>query len=273
MTPRAPRGRRIARRNRRVDRRRRETRRRLAVAAAKTALAIAAAGLVVWHGVRFADVHDWLDPFRVREVRVVGVDVANPTVLVAEAGLMGADLRWWSALGGYAERVERDPLVAEARLRRRFPNRLTLEVVERRPVAFLALDRLAPADSTGRVLPVSAFQPGWDVPVMRVPWPAAAVEREGRIRLALVRDALSWLGEVGRRYPALAREISAVELDGAGIVTLRLVHAEGDVVLDLATPIEKLALVDDVLRDLHEKGIRFSRLDLRFEDQIVVRRG
>lgn len=260
-------------RNRRIDRERREERRRSARRWTRLALVLAGLGFAGWQVGRLAHARAWLDLFRVREVRVVGVAVANPNVLVAEAGFMGAELHWWSAVGEYAERVERDPLVASARIRRRFPNRLTLEVVEREPTAFLRLDRLAPVDSAGRVLPVSAFQPDWDAPVLEVPWAPDSVTRAGRVTLAPVRRTLSMLGEVSRRYPALAREISTVQLDRTGTVTLRFVHTEGAVVLDDSTPIEKLALIDDVLRDLHEKGLPYSTLDLRFEDQIVVRRG
>lgn len=259
--------------NRRVDRARGQRRRaRLRWGLKAGALAaVAVAG--AWHGLRLADARGWLDLFRVREVRVAGIRVANPNVLVAEAGLMGAEVHWWSPLGLYAERVKRDPLVADARFVRRFPNRLTLEIVEREPIAFLRARRLAPVDSVGRVLPVSAYHPAWDAPVLTTAWEGESLVGAGRVRVDAVRETLGWLGQVSRQYPALMREISAVELDRAGNVTLRLVRGGGSIVLDHGTPIEKLALVDDVLRDLHEKGIRFSRLDLRFEDQIVVRRG
>lgn len=261
------------RRNRRVDHRRQEARRRAVQVAVKAAVVVGAVGVGLWHGIQLAESRDWLDLLKVREVRVVGVEVANPNVLVAEAGLMGADLHWWSALGEYAERVERDPLVYSARLERRFPNRLMLEIVERRPVALLALDRLVPADSTGRVLPVDPFHAGWDAPVVKGPWPASEVVADGRVLPGPVRETLAWLGEVERKYPALAREISAIDLDLRGTVTLRMVHSEAAIVLDRQTPIEKLALLDDVLRDLHAKKIPYAVLDLRFEDQIVVRKG
>ena len=52
-----------------------------------------------------------------------------------------------------------------------------------------------------------------------------------------------------------------------------MVHAEGAIVLDHDTPVDKLSLLDDVLRDLHEKKIPFAVLDLRFDGQIVVRKG
>lgn len=261
------------RRNRRVDRSLREVRRDRRRALAKGILTMAVVGFAVWQLGRLAEARDWLDLFRVREVTVVGAEVTHPSVLVAEAGLMGAELHWWSELGDYVERVERDPLVFEATFRRRFPNRLTLEVVEREPAAFLDADRLTPVDSLGRVLPVDPYHTDWSAPILKVERREDARARQGRIPPGTVRRTLAILGEVSRRYPALSREISAVELDPVGTVTLRLVHAEGAVVLDVTTPIEKLALIDDVLKDLEEKGLGHRVVDLRFEDQIVVRRG
>ena len=265
----------IPRHNRRVDRERRALRRRSALRAGKLALLAGACGLVGYHTVRMADARGWLGLFRVREVRVVGAVVADPAVIVAEAGLMGEELHYWSVLDPYVQRVRRDPLIESVRFRRRFPNGLVLEVVERRPIALLALDRLTPVDATGIVLPVNPFHARWDAPVLRIAGRASAegIVHGGRVRDSDVTLALAWMEEVGRRYPELADEISSLDVDPAGTLTLRLVHAPGEVLLARDTPIEKMALVDDVLRDLREKGIGFTRLDVRFPDQIVVQRG
>jgi cell division protein FtsQ len=227
-------------------------------------------GVVGYHGLRLAHSRGWLDPFRVREVRVTGAMLANPNVLVAEAGLMGEELHYWTPLSEYVRGVERDPLVTSARFRRTFPNRLTLEVEEREPVALIQLDRLAPVDSTGRILPVSAFDPRFDAPVLTVAWTRSEVAQNGVVHHRAVKAVLSRLGEIAIHYPVLSREISAIRMDRDGSIALSLVHAHGEVILDQRTPLAKLALIDDVVRDLRRKGISYERLDLRFDDQIVV---
>jgi len=264
-----------ARSNRRVDRELVALRRRKSTRAARLALVAAAFAFAGYHAMRMADVRGWLSPFRVREVRVVGADVADPSVLVAEAGLIGEELHYWSVLDPYVQRVRRDPLVESARFHRRFPRGLTLEIIERRPIALLALDRLTPIDSTGVVLPVNPFHAGWDAPVLKVDerTSASRVLKGGRVRDEVMVDAIAWLTEVGRRYPELAREISSLEIDAEGMLTLRLVHAAGEVLLARDTPVEKMGWVDEVLQDLQKKGVTFTRLDLRFPDQIVVRKG
>lgn len=264
-----------ARSNRRVDRELVALRRRKSARAARLALVVAALVFAGYHAIRMADVHGWLSPFRVREVRVVGADVADPSVLVAEAGLIGEELHYWSVLDPYVQRVRRDPLVESARFQRRFPRGLTLEIIERRPVALLALDRLTPVDSVGVVLPVNPFHAGWDAPVLKIEerTSASGVLKGGRVRDEVMVDAIAWLTEVGRRYPELAREISTLEIDAEGMLTLRLVHAAGEVLLARDTPVEKMGWVDEVLQDLQKKGVTFTRLDLRFPDQIVVRKG
>lgn len=258
--------------NRRIDRDRRVVQRRTMLRGVRIGSLAIVVSALAYQAAHLADARGWLSLFRIDEVRVVGTDVAHPVVLVAEAGLMGEELHWWSPLGEYATRVERDPLVAEARLERRFPDRLVLAIEERTPIALIELDRLTPVDAAGRILPVSPFHAGWDVPIVTVEQPAAEVVSGGFVVPGPVRALLVRLGEIDRRYPSLYGEISAIELDLRGTIRLRLVHAEGIIVLDRTTPIEKLALVDDVLRDLRGKGLEFERLDLRFEDQIVVRR-
>jgi len=259
--------------NRRVDRDRRVARRRTLRRTARASIVAVILGGVGVQGLRMADARGWLSPFRVRDVRVVGAGVADPRVLVAEAGLMGRPVSWWSSLGAYTEQVERDPLIASARFERRFPNRLTLVVEERRPIALVELDRLTPVDPVGRVLPVSAFQEGWDAPVFALGWDEDPALAGGRLKPGPVLEAVTWLARVRSEYPALYGEISAIDLERAGTLTLRLVHTEGVIVLDRTTPIEKLALVDDVIRDLREKGVDYLNMDLRFEDQIIVKKG
>lgn len=261
--------------NRRVDRERVALRRRKAKRAARLSLMTVALGFTGYHAIRMADARDWLRPFLVREVRVVGAEVTNPAVLVAEAGLIGEELHYWSVLDPYVLRVRRDPFVESARFRRGFPNRLTLEITERRPIALLALERLTPVDGTGLVLPINPFHARWDAPVLKVDGASrrAEVAHGGRVRDEVVAGAVSWLTEIGRRYPELAREISSMNIDADGTLTLRLVHAPGEVLLARDTPVDKMAWVDDVLQDLKQKGVTFTRLDLRFPDQIVVQRG
>lgn len=262
----------LARGNRRVDRERLALRRRQARRALRVALVFAVFGFVGYHAVRMADSRGWLNPFRVREVHVVGAAAANPAVLVAEAGLIGEELHYWSVLDPYVHNVRRDPLIESARFRRRFPNGLTLEVKERRPIALLALERLTPVDGSGMVLPVNPFHAGWDVPVLEIAerTSGAQVIHGGRVSDRLVSGAVEWLDEVGRRYPQLGQEISSMRIDGEGMLTLHLVHTAGDVLLASDTPVDKMGWVDEVIRDLQHKGVEFARLDLRFPDQIVV---
>ncbi|HYO45457.1 MAG TPA: FtsQ-type POTRA domain-containing protein [Gemmatimonadota bacterium] len=261
--------------NRRVDRELVALRRGKAVRAVRLTLLAAVCGFGGYHVVRMADARGWLSPFLVREVRVVGAEVADPGVLVAEAGLIGEELHYWSVLDPYVQRVRRDPLVERARFRRRFPNRITLEITERRPIALLSLDRLTPVDSTGMVLPVNPFHAGWDAPVLKVEQRSsgAQVVHGGMVRDTVVAGAIAWITEVGRRYPELAREISSMEIDSKGMLTLRFVHAAGEVLLARDTPVDKMGWVDEVLQDLQKKGVTFTRLDLRFPDQIVVATG
>ncbi len=134
------------RQNRRVDREQMAARRASIKRALRWGVIAIACGLSTIHLGKLAHTRGWLFPFLVREVRVVGAEIAHPEVLVAEAGLVGKRLHYWSRLDDHLDLVLRDPLIVEASFERRLPNRLTLVVVERQPVALLGLDRLTPVD-------------------------------------------------------------------------------------------------------------------------------
>ncbi len=211
--------------------------------------------------------------FRVREISFRGLVHAQPAVLVAEAGLtrrrsMFDDFAFVSA------NLARDPLVREARVRRELPARLVVEVLERAPVAYWAADSaLVPVDAEGRVLPLDPARYGWDLPVLMAPRPAGGGSEihAGRIVDGDARALLRLVIGIRDRVPEVSRRVSTAELEPGGRVVLHLMGEGGEVRLRLETPIAKVALLPDVVRDLELKREGFESLDLSFQDQIVVR--
>jgi hypothetical protein len=171
-------------------------------------------------------------------------------------------------------RVRADPLVGDP-VRRELPARLVVEVKERVPAAYWAADStLWPLDAEGRALPLDPTHFGWDLPVLLAPvgpGGAAPALQAGRLvdgdSLALLRLVIG----IRDGVPEIARRISTARLGSDGRVALRLVGEGGEVRLRLETPIRKVALLPDVLRDLEIKRQAFETVDLSFEDQIVVR--
>ena len=112
--------------------------------------------------------------FRIRSVEVVGNHFIPDSQVVAALGLVpGSSIL--DRRGGWEGGVRSHPVVNEARVRRRFPGALRVEVEERHPVAFLPGAALVPVDGTGRRLPLEQQAlAGLDLPVI----PASLSDRE-----------------------------------------------------------------------------------------------
>jgi hypothetical protein len=254
-----------------LARTRRRRLRAAVAAAAGTAAAFGAAHAVFEGGL-----------LRVRDVRFTGLVNARADVLRAESGL--ARRRWiFDDVDAAEAALRRDPLVRSARIRRELPNRLVVEVEERVPAAYWSGPELRPIDGEGRVLPLDPARYGWDLPVLMAPGrrDAAPAVHEGRLVDGEVRALLRLVVGIRDRVPEIARRVSVAELRDGGRVVLHVMRAAGggerarpgEVRLRLETPLEKVALLPDVIRDLELRRAGFESLDLSFADQIVVRPG
>jgi cell division septal protein FtsQ len=120
-------------------------RRSLPVLAAVGLLGIAAAGAVVayqWitHSPRFA----------LREIEITGNQQLTAEYVRARADLTTGQNLFEVDLSGAREALEHDPWIARARVNRRLPDRLLIEIEERRAAALVDLGALYLADVTGQ---------------------------------------------------------------------------------------------------------------------------
>ncbi|HEY7461375.1 MAG TPA: cell division protein FtsQ/DivIB [Gemmatimonadota bacterium] len=212
--------------------------------------------------------------FRVREITFHGLVHARPAVLVAEAGL-ARPRSMFDDFAFVVANLSRDPLIREVRVRRELPARLVVEVRERSPAAYWGADSgVVAIDAEGRVLPLDPARYGWDLPVLVAPWDTAGGTpgvQAGRLVDGDARALLRLVIGIRDRVPEVSRRISTAELERGDRVVLHLMGEGGEVRLRLETPIDKVALLPDVLRDLKLKRQGFASLDLSFQDQIVVR--
>jgi cell division protein FtsQ len=244
-------------RQRRIDVRRREGRRRLrlVVAACVSATAIAAA----WAVSRSA----LLD---VDHVRLTGAEHTQPLAVIQTAGSLPGRPMIDLDEGLAASRIERLPWVAEATVRRKWPNTVVIDVRERAPAASVpAKDGgWVLVDGTGRVLEPVAEAPA-DRPLLEgVPQAGAP----GTEVAATTRAAL----EVARSLsPAMRLHVEAVTRAAEGELELRL-RADGIVHLgDRESLAAKLLAAEAVLAHVRDANA-VATLDVRVPETPVLTR-
>lgn len=231
--------------------------RRLALAAALPA-ALAAP---LW-GPRLLERTPW---FRVERVEVAGARMVAPHDVLAASGIRRGESVWrrpepWVAA------LRRHPGVEDARVVRRLPSTLRVEVREKRPVGLVEAGALHPVTARGEVLPVDPARVAVDLPLLR------AAGKEGRSDDARVRALAAEVGRLGQLDPGLFARVSEVEWSGRDALLLSVSAPDARVVLPVGAGSDRLrrlrAALDDVERRAPAGPVR---IDLRFQDQVVVR--
>lgn len=170
-----------------------------------------------------------------------------------------------------AARVQALPEVRRADVVRELPNRVTVLIEERRPFTLVSAGRLHWVDEEGRLLGVAERAVTPPVPVISgLPEEEVAALGIGpgpraRAALALIRSLL-------RAGSPLAAEISEIDMSGPDGPVLYTVDGI-EVRLGAEDWDERLARLEGVLAQVAQEGGEVRAIDLRFRDQVVLRKG
>jgi hypothetical protein len=174
----------------------------------------------------------------------------------------------WDDPAGWEAGLGAHPLVRSARVRRRLPGTLVLVVEEREPVALVATPTLEQVDAEGRILPLDPSAHQLDLPLLDVGAPGPDADAP-RAALAAEADRLT------RVDPEFAARISELRRDDRGDLVARLEDPAVSFRFRPAVTARRLREGVLVLSDATAQGGGSPPMavDLRFADQVVVRRG
>ena len=218
--------------------------------------------VALWLGAgKFHRILDERNLFALHDLRITGVHCADSASLSeAMDSLLGQPL---GSLGpeSVARAAERDPWIISIQLRRLWPNRAEIRVLERRPAALLATSGgLRCLSEDGRVLPMPAAR-SLDLPLVTAPHGVPLAEAPAiastinRLR-QVSPDVFSRLDQMSwRDDPRLIlRDLPL------GIVITRD-HLE-----------HGLSLLESVIRERPALLQSRGEMDLRFTNQVILRR-
>ncbi|PYN99258.1 MAG: hypothetical protein DMD91_13110 [Candidatus Rokuibacteriota bacterium] len=168
-------------------------------------------------------------------------------------------------------RLQSVPEILRADVIRELPNRVTILVEERRPFTLVSSGTLHWLDEEGRLLgePPNAVAPS--VPVIsglgedELAALGAEPGPKARVALALIRSLL-------RSGSTLVTEISEIDMSGHEGPVLYTVDGI-EVWLGVDEWEERLARLEGVLAQIARTGDGVTAIDLRFRDQVVLRKG
>lgn len=211
----------------------------------------------------------WDHPyFAVSEIVVSPTAHVRAGVLLGSAGLRPGVSLWRVDPAALATHLEAHPWVRRASVRREFPRRLVVRVVERTPAAILMLDRLYHLDQSG-----VAFAPLGDREPLTLPLvtgvEAAILAGEGPYARHAIRRAVKLLELMGAA--GLPFRVSEVHIDrGQGITVFPVAPALA-LKFGWSQFPEKLVRLGEVLEAFAGRDGQIQEIDLTLRSQAVIR--
>jgi hypothetical protein len=209
-----------------------------------------------------------VEAFRITEIRVEGNRFltqaeAEETLAVPPLASVWDDFEAWE------DRLRAHPLVEDVEISRRFPGTLVLNVVENTPVALAPNPTLEPVDALGRFLPLDPAVHRLDLPLITV-GSSGMVETPSAAERRLVAGEIA---EMSQGDPEFLSRISGVALDSRGELRAEIFDPPTTLLFRPNLPRRRFQEGFLVLGDALDRfeGAGIAELDLRFEDQVVVR--
>jgi cell division septal protein FtsQ len=207
---------------------------------------------------------------RLTDVRVEGARYLEASRVARAAGLARGQDLFSIDLARARQALLLEPRVAAAEVARRLPRGVRVRIVEREPV--LLVDHGVPweIDSAGVLLPPLETGVVADLPLLVGPR-FQGLPGGVQVRRGPVQRGLAWVRALSARELQLAGQLSEVDVSDPGRTGLTLL--DGTRVLAGAWPpdTQRLSALRVVIADLRQRGTAASEVDLRYDNQVIVR--
>jgi hypothetical protein len=216
-----------------------------------------------------------MDAFRVRRVEVLGTRYMPAESALAATGITDSS-SLFEDLDVWTEALRADRMVADARLLRRLPNTVRIEVLEAEPVALIRTPELRPVDALGRVLPIDVAGQDLDAPIVahtaKLGKDSVADEATTRLIVALM--------QIRAHDAELAQRVSEIgRAAGGGIRVLLRQPRSAELLLPAMPDARTLREVRMAMEHLRSESgrpngatalDRLARVEARYPDELFV---
>ena len=203
-------------------------------------------------------------------VRVEGLRYLDADQVAERAGLRRGDDLFALDLVRARQRLLMDSRIAHADLGRRLVRGVRIRVRERVPSLLVQHGGLWEIDSTGVLLQPLGRGVMADVPLLVGP-DLERVPAGTQVSSSQVARGLAWSRVLSERELQMGGQISELDVSRTDLTGVTLL--DGTRVLGPAWPpsMRRLSALRVVLADLKQKGTAAEEIDVRFENQVIVR--
>jgi len=212
------------------------------------------------------------DPlFRVRQVDVGGCEKLPREALLSLAMVEGMPNLFTVKLKEISKRLEEHPWIEHVVVRKAFPNRVSIQIQERKPIAILQLEDLYYIDAKGTIFSRVGERDGFNYPFL-TGLDRPSLDKEPEEAKGLITKALEFLLTAERENVSPLREISEIHMERTSGVHC-FTKTEGiEIRLGWDDFGEKLKRVSMVWSDLRKRGISATFVDGSDINRMVVRK-
>ena len=209
--------------------------------------------------------------FRVRQVEVEGVQKIPKETLLSLAVLEGMPNLFSVKLDEVAKRFESHPWIEQVRVKKVFPNKILIQIEEKRPMAIIQLEELYYIDTRGEIFSPVGERDDYNYPYL-TGLTRQVLEKDPAEAKRLINKALEFLRVVHQEKILPLGEISEVHMEKAfGIQCFT--KADGvEVKLGWEEFGEKLKRLSLIWSDLRKKGCSVVSIDCSDVRRIVVKK-
>lgn len=206
--------------------------------------------------------------FAIKEIKIAGnIRVSNAEVSEL-AGVNIGDNLFKISVNDIQKGIRLNPWVAEVKAARSFPNRLIIEIKERKPVAFINLDDLYFVDETGTIFKKTSVEDEIDLPVI------TGLKREdieqGTKASELAIQAVNLIHILARKGIFANEELSEINVDRVCGITLYTMEQGARIELGDVEFADKIERLEKIMRSRNGlAGVDF--IGLNYNKGAVVR--
>lgn len=215
----------------------------------------------------------WKYELPVSGVRVGGNAIVGTTEILRLAAIPKGEKLFTIDLGAVRGRIKKNPYLRQVSVNRQGPEGISIEVIERQPVAILIAEQMLYLDEDGMVLPPARSERLFDLPVITGAFPASECVPGRIVTSDGLRDAIRLLKNSREIGDDLFRQISEVRILAGGDLMLHTAEGGVPVLVGRENFGARLVKFEGFWREIiNRRGPqRLQQVDLRFEDQVVVR--
>ena len=210
------------------------------------------------------------DPvFQVKEIEIEGCKKISREAVRSLVLMEGIPNLFTLRLREIARRLEGHPWVNHATIRKVFPDKVRIEIEERKPMAILQMEELSYIDEEGVIFSPARDGDGFNFPFL-TGLTRQALEKDPEASRELLTGALEFLRLAQRMKSSPLEEISEIHMSRSFGIDCYAKESGLEVKMGRGSFAEKLRRLSIVWSDLRKRGLFAECIDSNDLDRIVV---